>query len=138
MSEAADAATIIKQTGSAIGLEYQILDDNVHPDAKLGRSAGIRTLSSLYDLIKAENKYPFQIGESNHAMIVSDKNHVEHWLNGVKVLEFERGSAEFRKLVSESKYANYKNFGEFTEGPILLQDHGNQVSFRNIKIKVLK
>jgi len=130
--------TINKQIGSAIGLEYQLLDDNVHPDAKLGRSVGIRTLASLYDLQKAVNKAPNQIGEWNHAMIVSNKNHVEHWLNGVKVLEYERSSNDFRKLVSESKYAAIPGFGEITEGPILLQDHGNKVSFRNLKIKVTK
>jgi len=130
--------TINKQTGSAIGLEYQLLDDNIHPDAKLGSSVGIRTLASLYDLKMTVNKVPNQVGEWNHAMIVSDKKHVEHWLNGVKVLEYERGSNDFRKLVSESKYAPIPGFGEITEGPILLQDHGNRVSFRNIKIKVTK
>ncbi len=130
--------SINKQIGSAIGLEYQILDDKVHPDAKLGRIEGIRTMASLYDLKMAVNKSPNQIGEWNHAMIVSDKNHVEHWLNGVKVLEYERGGDEFKKLVSESKYAAIPGFGELAEGPILLQDHGNRVSFRDIKIMVTK
>jgi len=130
--------SINKQMGSAIGLEYQLLDDNIHPDAKLGRVEGIRTLASLYDLKMAVNKTPNYIGEWNHARIISNKNHVEHWLNGVKVLEYERGSEEYRKLVSESKYAGIPGFGEITEGPILLQDHGNKVSFRNIKIRVIK
>jgi hypothetical protein len=124
--------------GSAIGLEYQLLDDAKHPDAKLGRSEGIRTCAGLYDLIKPENKKVNPIGEWNHARIVVKGSHVEHWLNGSKTVEYERGSQEFRKLVSESKYKDYKNFGEAPKGHILLQDHGNQVYFRNIKIKILK
>lgn len=126
---------INKAEGSAIGLEYQILDDEVHPDAKLGRSEGIRTMAALYDLIKPENRFPNPVGEWNHARIVSSGNHVEHWLNGRKVLEFERNTPEFKQLVQESKYKVWPGFGEWEEGHLLLQDHGNQVSFRNIKIK---
>jgi hypothetical protein len=121
--------------GSAIGLEYQLLDDVLHPDAKLGNHEGSRTLGSLYDLIAAENKRVNAMGEWNRARILSVGNHVEHWLNGVKILEYERGSDEFRKLVSESKYKVWKNFGEAEEGFILLQDHGTEVSFRSIKIR---
>lgn len=125
-----------KGPGSSIGLEYQILDDEVHPDAKLGNHEGSRTMASLYDLIQANPDKPVNpVGEWNTAHIVSEGNKVEHWLNGVKVLEYERKSEDYRKLVAESKYVDWPDFGEAEKGHILLQDHGNEVSFKNIKIK---
>lgn len=127
-----------KGPGSAIGLEYQILDDERHPDAKLGNHEGSRTVASLYDLIEATGKYPKPVGEWNHARIIAKGTHVEHWLNGRKVLEYERRTPEFRQLVQESKYKVWPDFGEWQHGHILLQDHGNTVSFRNIKLRELK
>jgi hypothetical protein len=125
-----------KGPGSSIGLEYQILDDERHPDAKLGNHEGSRTMASLYDLIQADLDKPVNaVGEWNTAHIISKGNKVEHWLNGEKVLEYQRKSEEYRKLVSESKYVGWPNFGEAEQGHILLQDHGNEVSFKNIKIK---
>ena len=132
---------------SGIGLEYQVLDDEKHPDAKLG-AAGNRTLASVYDLIpsykidkdlKMDKRFIKKIGEWNQGrIIVMPNNIVQHWLNGFKVLEYERKSNIFNVLVARSKYEKYKGFGAGDKGNILLQDHGNNVSFKNIKIKELK
>jgi hypothetical protein len=130
-------AELNKGPGSSIGLEYQILDDVRHPDAKEGRN-GNRTLASVYDLYPASAaKRSNPVGEWNTARVVSRGAHVEHWLNGEKVVEYDRFTPTFRKDVQESKYKTWPGFGEWKDGHILLQDHGDEVHFRNLKIRVL-
>ena len=123
-----------KDTGSSIGCEYQILDDRNHPDAKEGVN-GNRTLAGLYDLIAPITKRDNGAGQWNRATIIVNGSHVEHWLNGQKTVEYERGTDAWRALVAKSKYKIWPNFGESADGNILLQEHGNAVSFRNIKIR---
>ena len=132
-----------KGPGSSIGLEYQILDDKKHPDAAQGVN-GNRTLASLYDLIPAgnltipgRNKRFNGVGNWNRARVVVRGNHIEHWLNNEKVLEYERNTPMYRALVAYSKYKVWPNFGEAPAGHILIQDHGDNVSFRSIKIREL-
>lgn len=139
---------------SAIGLEYQVLDDELHPDAKKGTN-GNRTVASLYDLIPAhKNKIVNKPGQWNHARIIvtgtrtdewlntnkTDKTefkgaHVEHWLNHRKVLQYERGTQAFYALVARSKYNHWEGFGGWQSGHILLQEHGNEVHYRSIKVR---
>lgn len=130
-----------KGPGSSIGLEYQILDDRNHPDAEQG-VGGNRKLAALYDLIPAGNltipgrsKRFNGVGRWNRARLVVKGNRVEHWLNNEKVLEYERGTQIYRALVAKSKYNVWPNFGEAPAGHLLLQDHGDEVMFRSIKIR---
>jgi hypothetical protein len=127
-------------TGDELGLEFQLLDDERHADAKQGKD-GNRTIASLYDIqprgrLMSNVGIAPKVGEWQHARIVARADGtIEHWLNGVNVLTFNRGSEDFKRRVAASKFKDIAGFGQLQQGRILLQDHGDEVSFRSIKIR---
>jgi len=121
---------ILEERGTAIGHEYQIIDDSVFKAPK-GQTA------SFYDVLPPRPHAPLKLApESNQSRILVQGNHVEHWLNGEKVLEYELGSDAVKAAVAKSKFRSVTGFGERTKGHILLTDHGDEASFRNLKIRV--
>jgi hypothetical protein len=119
---------------AALGFEYQILDDDGHPDAQNGEN---RTAGALYDLLAPSGKELGPVGEFNSARIIFLGNRGEHWLNGTKVLQFNLASPEFAEVFADSKYRDIEGFAERRRGHIVLQDHTDEVWFRNIKIREL-
>lgn len=122
------------QEGTFLGLEYQILDD---VNFKYPERGVYRSLASLYDLIPANKKEIISLDKWIVAKIIVNGNHIEHWLNGNKVVAYDRSTEDFLTLVEDSKYKRLKNFGKSAKGHILLQNEGTPVAFRSIKIKSL-
>lgn len=119
--------------------EYQILDNERHPDAKAGKN-GNRKSASLYDMIPASPQNARPAGEWNEARIIAINGAVEYWQNGVKVVQFQMGTENWKKLCADSKFKNWPDFvnNPAKDGYIGVQDHGNDVWFKNIKLKELK
>ncbi|PYO88927.1 MAG: DUF1080 domain-containing protein [Gemmatimonadetes bacterium] len=113
--------------------EMQVLDDAKHPDGK----SPLTSSGAAYDLYPAPTGHVHPAGDWNTARLVVNGNHVEHWLNGFKMVEFELGSRDWGSKVAGSKFKPHPRFGKNAQGHIGLQDHGNVVAFRNIKIRVL-
>lgn len=116
------------------GPEYQIIDDFNHPEVK-NHKHDIAATASCYLLYAPKNKRLYPAGQWNHVEIIANGKHVEHWLNGVMVLSYERGSEDFLKRKAATKFKDYEYYGERPAGHILLTDHRDKVYFKNIKIK---
>ncbi len=134
LTPAAVAQGAIAPNHSALGFEYQMLDDDRHPDGKQpNHRAG-----ALYDLVAPSgNKHLHPVGEWNQSRVIFRGNHGEHWLNGAKVVEFDLGTARMDSALAASKYHSIPGFAERRRGHIVLQDHGDEVYFRSIKLRVL-
>jgi len=126
---------ILETRKEALGHEYQMIDDEREPDA--GKAGGKRRTASFYDVLAPGHTTVKPPGEINFSRILVKGNHVEHWLNGVKVLEYECGSDAVKTAVAASKFKDTVGFGDKVRGHLLLQDHHSQVWFRNVKIREL-
>lgn len=123
---------VLEDRDAAIGHEYQIIDDERHADAKIGPK---RQTSAFYDVLAASNRPLRPAGAFNLSRIVVRGNTVEHWLNGTKVLEYQLGTPELQAAIDQSKFKGIDRFGKLQKGHILLQDHGDRVWYRNVKIR---
>jgi len=127
---------VLETRKNALGHEYQLIDDDREPDAKV--ADGKRGTASFYDVLKPTAPPPIRpAGETNQSQIIVKGNHVEHWLNGKKVLEYSCSSELVKDAVANSKFKTTDGFGTKVKGHLLLQDHGGQVWFRNVKIRPL-
>ncbi|HET7695709.1 MAG TPA: DUF1080 domain-containing protein, partial [Vicinamibacterales bacterium] len=120
---------VLEDQPAAIGHEYQIIDDERHADAKIGPH---RQTAALYDVFPAADRPIKPAGEWNVSEVRAHGNHVEHWLNGKKVLEYELNSPKLKDAIAKSKFKDIARFGTPVKGHILLQDHGNQVWYRKV------
>jgi hypothetical protein len=117
------------------GCEYQILDDDNHPNAKKATTR----CGALYDLFAPDEgqKVLRPVGTFNESRVVAQGTRIEHWLNGKKILEIDTASEDWKERIAKSKFRTFPEFGAEKPGPILLQDHNNEIWFRNIEIRPL-
>ena len=127
-----------KRNGSITinGPEYQIIDDYNHPEVKNHQHDEGAT-AAAYLIYAAQNKKLNPAGQWNQGRIVAKGNHIEHWLNGIKVVSYERGSKDYVDKIALTKFKDYYGYGEATTGHILITSHADKVYFRNIKIRRL-